>query len=187
MKKDPINLPDSFIAVDTETTGLSADGCEIIEIGAILVRCGSPAEEFSTLVRPREAISPMITALTGITNEMTRSAPRIDRALSDFDAFISESPGLPMLAHNAPFDRSFITAAYERVFGYPFGREFADTLSIARSCISREAIGNFKLGNLANYLMVDADTAHRALGDCRTTVACYFELKRIAERKQREE
>lgn len=83
-----IALPNDYIVVDTETTGLDFEFCEIIEISAIKVQNGLIVDKFSSLVQPspylkissdgREIVSYVdsyITALTGITNEMLSSAP----------------------------------------------------------------------------------------------------------------
>ena len=60
----------SYVCFDLETTGLDPLYNEIIEIGALKVRDGKVAERFMEFIHPQEEISPMITNLTGITNEM---------------------------------------------------------------------------------------------------------------------
>ncbi|MGB5934732.1 MAG: exonuclease domain-containing protein, partial [Ornithinimicrobium sp.] len=65
----------TFVVVDLETTGGSAQDCEITEIGAVKVRAGEVLGEFQTLVRPTAAIPGFITVLTGISNAMVATAP----------------------------------------------------------------------------------------------------------------
>ena len=77
-------LEGEFCVFDTETTGLDP-GCEYLtEIGAVLVRNGQVVEEFDTFVRPPKPITPKITELTGITNEMVADAPQEGEALQAF-------------------------------------------------------------------------------------------------------
>ena len=69
-------LQGEFCVFDTETTGLDP-GCEYLtEIGAVLVRDGQVVDEFDTFVKPPKPITPKITELTGITNEMVADAPK---------------------------------------------------------------------------------------------------------------
>ena len=95
------SLPTSFVAVDTETTGLDFDLCNIIEIGAVKVDNGEIIDSFQTLIKIDERLSPFIVYLTGITDEMLAGAPTLNEVVSDFDAFVGDSI---LLAHNASFD-----------------------------------------------------------------------------------
>jgi len=70
------------VFLDLETTGLSPRDDGITEIGAVILRAGEEPREWSTLVKPPLPIPPEIAALTGITNEMVRDAPRFADNLS---------------------------------------------------------------------------------------------------------
>lgn len=65
----------TFVVYDVETTGLEAETCELIEIGAVKIVNGVYTEKFQTLIKPKEKISDFITEITGITNEMVENAP----------------------------------------------------------------------------------------------------------------
>lgn len=91
-------LPQTYIAVDTETTGLDFDLCDIIEIGAIKVVDGEKTESFNFLIGVGYQLDPFITELTGITDEMLQSAPQLSEVIESFEAFIG---GGILLAHNA--------------------------------------------------------------------------------------
>ena len=79
---DKINIitefPQDYTVVDIETTGLSPSRDEIIEISALKIRSGKIYNEFSQLIKPKAKIGSFITHLTGITNEMVISAPKIE-------------------------------------------------------------------------------------------------------------
>src|SRR4051794_35318594 len=77
----------TFVVFDLETTGGSAKDSAITEIGAVKVRGGQILGEFATLVDPGMPIPPFITVLTGITQQMTVSAPGIDSVLPAFWEF----------------------------------------------------------------------------------------------------
>ena len=59
----------------------------ITEIGAVKVRGGELLGEFQTLVNPAEPIPPFIAVLTGITDLMVASSPRIGSVLPAFLEF----------------------------------------------------------------------------------------------------
>ncbi len=155
----------TFVVLDLETTGASANNCEITEIGAIKVRGGEYLGRFDTLINPGVAIPPMITLLTHITEAMVVEAPRIEHVLPQLLEFIG---GAVIVGHNVRFDISFIDAACER-FGYPrLSQRRVDTLSLARRLI-RDEVENLKLGTLARHLRVPTSPSHRAMADAEAT------------------
>ncbi|MGA1609990.1 MAG: exonuclease domain-containing protein, partial [Candidatus Nanopelagicaceae bacterium] len=144
---DELGIPLSdatFIVVDLETTGGSPDDSEITEIGAVKVRGGQVIGEFQTLVNPGSEIPPFITVLTGITDAMVVEAPRIDEVLPAFFEFVGSEKEVFLVAHNAPFDISFLRAATLRSRrSWPKYRVL-DTAKIARRVLTRDDVPNNK-------------------------------------------
>lgn len=79
--KSVIDFPSTYTVLDIETTGLDPRYCEIIEISAMKYSSGQNIGTFSTLVKPSEPIDEYITSLTGITNDMLKSAPDISETM----------------------------------------------------------------------------------------------------------
>lgn len=157
----------TFVVVDLETTGGSAEQCAITEIGAVKVRGGSVLGEFQTLVNPVEPIPAFISVLTGITDAMVTASPRIEAALP---AFLEFAAGSVLVAHNARFDVSFLKAGARRI-GAPWpGFPVLDTLHLARHLVTRDESPNHKLGSLAHVFSATTTPDHRALHDARATV-----------------
>jgi DNA polymerase-3 subunit epsilon len=157
----------TFVVVDLETTGGSAQSCAITEIGAIKVRGGEVLGEFQTLVNPGSAIPPFIAVLTGITDSMVAGAPRLDQALP---AFLEFSRGAVLVAHNAPFDLGFLKAGCEQLaISWP-GNDSLDTARLARRVLTRDEAPNCKLATLARLFRSTTTPDHRALTDARATV-----------------
>jgi len=157
----------TFVVVDLETTGGSATDAHITEIGAVKIRGGEVIGEFQTLVNPAEPIPAFISVLTGITDQMVSDSPRIGSVLPAFLEFARHSV---LVAHNAPFDMSFLKAA-AMLTGHrwpPF--RVVDTAHLARQLISKDEAPNRKLGTLARLFGATTTPDHRALHDARATV-----------------
>ncbi len=158
----------TFCVVDLETTGGSAAaGSMITEIGAVKVRGGEVLGEFQTLVNPHQAIPAFIAVLTGITDSMVATSPRIEQVLPQFLEF---AQGCVLVAHNAPFDVGFLRHFAEQQ-SRPWPRfEVLDTAKLARRVITRDDAPNCKLSSLAAAFGSSTTPNHRALSDARATV-----------------
>ena len=165
----PIN--GRYIIFDLETTGLSAATERIIEIGAVKVENGEILESFDLFVDPEKAITPEITRLTSITNEMVAGAPKEAEALEQFFRFCDGCDIL--VAHNADFDMGFLRAAIRRC-----GREEdpvqIDTLVMARAMYPE--LKKHKLDTIAERLGVTQKHHHRADDDARVLAEIFLKM-----------
>lgn len=165
----PIN--GRYIIFDLETTGLSAATERIIEIGAVKVENGEILESFDLFVDPEKAITPEITRLTSITNEMVAGAPKEADALEQFFHFCDGCDIL--VAHNADFDMGFLRAAIRRC-----GREEdpvqIDTLVMARAMYPE--LKKHKLDTIAERLGVTQKHHHRADDDARVLAEIFLKM-----------
>ncbi len=156
----------TFVIVDLETTGGSPRSSAITEVGAVKTRGGETVGEFQTLVDPGMPIPPMITSLTGITNDMVKGAPTIAQVLPSFLEFLGDAV---LVAHNAPFDLGFLKAAC-RDQHYPWpGNTVVDTVTLARRATTSEEAPNKRLGTLSRVFGTSVSPNHRALDDARAT------------------
>ena len=107
--------PSVFVVFDLETTGLEPKKERIVEIGAVKFDNRGPIGRFSVLIDPGMPMPAEASKINGITDEMLKGKPLLDDVLPDFLRFIE---GTVLIAHNAPFDCSFVDAAlsarYER-------------------------------------------------------------------------
>ena len=97
-----------FVCLDTETTGLSFDkGGRVCEIALLTSKEGKRVNSYTTLINPEMYISPEVTAIHGITNEMVALAPHFkDIALTLADYLESSV----LICHNVAFDVPFLEA-----------------------------------------------------------------------------
>lgn len=149
-------LEEDIVVLDTETTGLSFRDCELIEIAAARISGREVVERFQTFVHPTGPIPPEIASLTGISNLDVAEAPSAEEAVAELADFVA---GMPILAHNATFDRTFI----EKV---PGGHEVSDTWidTLALSRIALPRLTSHRLSDMARAFGCDSVT-HRAMDD----------------------
>ena len=166
-------LPYDYVIVDTETTGLSFDSCDIIEIGAAKVVDGEVVEQFSELIRIASPLPPFITGLTGITDRMLATAKTKGEVIRSFSEFAADST---IMAHNANFDMTFLYLAYEDVLGIPLANDFVDTLGVARRALPE--LGHHRAKDVCAALGVTNKHAHRALADAIAEHECYQIMRR---------
>ena len=162
----------TFICFDIETTGLSATRDKITEIGAVKVENGIITDKFSTFVNPEMPIPQKITQLTGITDEMVKDAPSQSEAVSAFLEFAGDNV---LVAHNAPFDTSFIAKACEDM-GREYNYTSIDTVAISRAILTD--IKNCKLDTVAKFLRLGEFNHHRATDDAEMLAKIFITLCR---------
>ncbi len=163
--------------LDVETTGAcAAFGHRVIELGIVRLENGRVTAEYGQLIDPERRISPGVTALTGISQEMVTGMPRFADQLP---AAMELLRGAAILGHNVRFDLSFLRKEFRRC-----GAEIQevlgdvpvfDTVRMARRRFGR---GGNALQALAPRLGVQPSAAHRALADAQTTAGV---LERLLE------
>lgn len=169
-----ITFPDKFIVLDIETTGLNSLFCEIIEVSALKVDSGNIVEKFSTLIKPDDEVEDFITELTGITNEMLKTAPKFQDIEKDLRNFLGNEI---IVGHNVNFDINFL---YDN-FSKPLTNNFVDTMRISRKILPE--LPHHRLKDLSDYYKIDYSKAHRAEQDCLITFECLKRLKDDAIKK----
>lgn len=184
--KSIIALPEQYVVIDTETTGLDYSFCDIIEVCAMRYVDGKCTDIFSSLVKPREQfvldpntgdwiprfVDGFITELTGITNEMLAIAPEPTEIMPKLHTFIGDSV---LLAHNAHFDINFLYDAMDQYCGIALRNDFIDTLRMARRVFPE--LEHHRLSDIAQACGITPDCSHRAEADCRAAAECYAVMR----------
>ena len=85
-------LEEAWVALDLETTGLSSENDEIIEIGAVRFQGRAVLETHQTFVNPNRRLSDFIKGLTGIAQADVDHAPTFSAAAGELASFIGSAP-----------------------------------------------------------------------------------------------
>lgn len=149
-------LEEDMVVLDTETTGLSFSECHLIEISAARLNGREVQDSMDTFVHPGVPIPPEIVRLTGITNRDVADAPSAEEAVAQLAEFVG---GMPVLAHNATFDRTFVEGVRG---GHEVSDTWIDTLALSRMALPR--LRSHRLADMAEAFGV-APVTHRATDD----------------------
>lgn len=153
-----------LVAFDTETTGLWAPSHRIVEIGAVAFEIDSDrTRTFASLVKPEIPIPDEVIGIHGITNDMVTDAPGIEDALIAFLEFCEKDSVL--IAHNAPFDISFVRCELDRIGMAIPGNHIVDTADIYR--ILFPVLKSYSLEGLSHHFELGSNQTHRALDDAQ--------------------
>lgn len=179
---------DHFVAIDTETTGVTPYKDRIIELSAVKFMDCQPVEKFQTLINPKKKIPAEASAVNHITDEMVADAPTIAQVLPAFEDFIS---GQTIVGHNLQFDLKMLFYSGSTIMETK--HRYIDTLQQSRKVLkapSRKYEGsswetdwdsdydveNFKLGTLLEYYGIENEDAHRSTSDALATGQLFVEL-----------
>ncbi|MEZ5606321.1 MAG: DNA polymerase III subunit epsilon [Burkholderiaceae bacterium] len=170
------------IVLDTETTGLSAEGGDrIIEIGCVeLVGRKLTGNNFHRYLNPERDSHEDALKVHGISNEFLRDKPKFSEVAADFLRYIE---GAEIIIHNAAFDVGFLDKELERIGQGAFEgfvEGVTDTLAMAKQLYPGK---RNSLDALCDRLGVDnsSRTLHGALLDAELLADVYINLTRGQE------
>ncbi|MGP1440796.1 MAG: 3'-5' exonuclease [Treponema sp.] len=152
----------TFVAFDTETTGLRPDENKVVEIGAVKFNKEGIISRFSVLINPEMHMPEEASAVNHITDDMLKGQPIFKDVARDFLRFIQNSI---LVAHNASFDINFINTELKNCKIGHLTNKVVDTLIFAREVFPR--LDSYKLQDLAKKFEIVAFEAHRAEDDSR--------------------
>jgi DNA polymerase-3 subunit epsilon len=147
-----------YVALDVETTGFSPqNGDRVIEIGAVAIKDGCIAAEFSSLIDAGKRIPWQVQQVHGITNEMLSGEPRPDEV----------------------FDIGFLRHEFA-LLGMSLNNRSLCTLKMSRKLYPH--LPNHKLETVSRYLFRESCEQmqmHRALDDAKLAAMIWLEMERI--------
>ncbi len=162
----PSPADDVWVALDLETTGLSPQDDEIIEIGAVKFQGDDLLDSYQTFVNPGRRLNDFVRRYTGISQAQVNAAPRFSGVAADLLAFVGASP---IVGHNIAFDLRFLHRHQLRL-----NNPRCDTWDMAY--VTWPERRDYSLGGLAAWLKVPHERPHRALDDAKATRGVFLKL-----------
>ncbi|HJA97386.1 MAG TPA: 3'-5' exoribonuclease [Candidatus Alistipes faecavium] len=149
-----------FAAIDFETA--NGQRTSVCSVGVVVVRGGEVRDTYYSLIRPRpNYYSRFTTAIHGLTYEDTLGAPDFREVWREVAPRIE---GLPLVAHNSPFDERCLRAVFD-LYGMPYpGYTFYCTCRASRRVFGKR-LPNHQLHTVSAACGFDLAHHHHALAD----------------------
>lgn len=149
-----------FAAIDFETA--NSERSSVCSVGIVIVRNGEIVDSYYFLIKPEpEYYSYWNTQVHGLTMEDTMNARVFPEVWAEIAPKIE---GLPLVAHNSPFDESCLKAAFQM-----YQMDYPDYQFFCTCRASRNKLGsrlpNHQLQTVAAYCGYDLTQHHNALAD----------------------
>jgi DNA polymerase III subunit epsilon len=164
-----------FAIIDIETCGgkfVYPKG-RIIDICIVIHDGLSVVDQFSTLVNPECYISSFYTQISGITNEMVRTAPTFAQIAKTVHEM---TLGKTFVAHNVNFDYNFIVGEFANI-GFEYVRPKLCTVQMSRKYMP--GYKSYSLGKFCAEIGITIKNRHRAEGDAVATAELFDRLLRL--------
>jgi DNA polymerase-3 subunit epsilon/ATP-dependent DNA helicase DinG len=168
--QDTSLLDEIWVSLDLETTGLSPDGDEIIEVGAVKFQGPRTVDNFQTFVNPHRPLSDFIRRYTGIEQQDVDRAPSFSNVARDLAPFIGRAP---IVGHNIAFDLGFLTSK-----GLRLSNPRSDTWDLAFVLLPERR--EYSLAKVAASLGIPHPRPHSAIEDARVTRDLFLKLTDMA-------
>ncbi|MGM9763188.1 MAG: exonuclease domain-containing protein [Candidatus Cryptobacteroides sp.] len=158
-----------FAAIDFET----ANGCRssVCSVGVVVVRGGEITDRFYSLMEPfPNYYTHWTTEIHGLTRRDTDGQPKFPEVWAQVASLIE---GLPLVAHNRPFDEGCLKAVFSE-----YGMEYPDydfycTLAASRRCLKLPCHQLHVAAAACGYNM---ENHHHALADAEACAAIALKL-----------
>ena len=170
---------ETYVVFDLETTGLYPNsGDSIIEIGAVKIKNGEIIDRYDELINPGKLLSEEIIKITGINNEMLINKRDEEECIKDFMKWVGS---LPIVAHNAKFDISFVDMAFNKYNLEKLNNVVIDTLGLSRYLESSERYHNLATLVKRYNIPWDENKHHRADYDSEGTALIFHKMLKKLE------
>ena len=158
-----------FAAIDFETA--NGRRSSVCSVGIVIVRGGEIVDRFYSLIQPSpNYYTEWTTEVHGLTREDTDGQPRFPEVWAQV---VERIEGLPLVAHNRPFDEGCLRAVFAE-FGMEYPEyEFHCTLAASRRCLK---LPNQQLHTVSAACGYDLETHHHALADAEACAAIALKI-----------
>ena len=158
-----------FAAIDFETA--NGRRSSVCSVGIVIVRGGEIVDRFYSLIQPSpNYYTEWTTEVHGLTRKDTDGQPRFPEVWAQV---VNRIEGLPLVAHNRPFDEGCLRAVFAE-FGMEYPEyKFHCTLAASRRCLK---LPNHQLHTVSSACGYELENHHHALADAEACAAIALKI-----------
>lgn len=157
----------NFTIIDVETTGGKFNEEGVTEVAIHRFDGVDIVDSFISLINPEKEIQPFVVNLTGINNNMLRSAPKFFEVAK---RIIEITENTVMVAHNSSFDYRIMKNEFKQL-GYDFEIPTLCTVELSKKLFPDQE--SYSLGKLCRSIGIPVSDRHRANGDALATLKLF--------------
>ncbi|MDR1793686.1 MAG: 3'-5' exonuclease [Bacteroidales bacterium] len=151
---------DNFAAIDFETANSSPSS--VCSVGVVIVKNGEIVQKIYHLIHPYPNYYKLFhTSIHGLRKEDTQDAAKFPQIWA---LIAPQIEGLPLVAHNSPFDERCLKAAFAAYEMEYLDYQFFCTCKAARQKFGK-TLPNHQLHTVAAHVGFDLTHHHNALSD----------------------
>ncbi len=162
-----------FAVLDVETTSGDPKEGRVMEVAVLVIDGTQERLRWDSLVSPRKPISPFVSKLTGIREDMLTGSPTFTEVARTLGTLTQDRI---VVAHNVRFDMTAMEHEFART-GLVFDRPILCTERAARRLVP--GLTHYNLGSLCRHFGVPYTAAHRALNDAEATARLLFRMLEV--------
>ena len=174
-------IPNEYIVLDTETTGLNPKKDEILSIGAVKIINNKiiTSKSFEIFIKPENKISPKSITIHQIRPDDLKDAVNINEALEKLLPFISN---LPIVGYYISFDINILNTYIKNYIGSTLHNRQIELSSMYYKRYKKHSAHEFidlKFDTIIKKLDIPTLNKHDALNDAIMTAMIFLKLKNI--------
>lgn len=174
-----LTYPQNYVILDLETSGLNAVNDEIIEIGMLKIRNNEIAESYSSLIKVKTPLKPIIVQLTGINDDLlSKDGRNLAEVLLEACDFIGDDI---LLGHNIAFDMGFVYQNLQKYGIEMLQNRTFDTMEMYGKILNGRKSSK-KLIDVAKNYGIKVENTHRSIVDCLTIKNVYDMIRKNQEK-----
>jgi DNA polymerase-3 subunit epsilon len=163
-----------YAVIDVETSGLHPENeHRITSVSAIKVRGNQMHSRFFSLINPGVHISPQVESITGLSNQLLQNAPIGSEVFPKFLSFVGE---LPVISHDAEFDKKFLENEFHRL-NLNCHLNYNDTMMMAKNLFPGESCS---INSLLDKLNIKSESINEFFGsEVKNIYQIYESMKHV--------
>ncbi|MGL4927653.1 MAG: 3'-5' exonuclease [Plesiomonas shigelloides] len=172
-------LPDEWVALDFETTGLNPQRAEIVAIGALRIRHNHIllSESLNLRLTPPASLQADSVVIHQLRHQDLQQGCSIEQALAQLLAFIGNRP---LVGYHIRYDAHILNRYCRELYGFSLPHQQIEVSTLYHDRVFHQlpdALIDLGLDNICRHLGLPLLAKHDALNDALTAALIFLRLR----------